>query len=54
MSKRELIDRIMELNRSARIEFLQYFTENELADYLQQLESVTEGRPIGATVTSNN
>ena len=57
MSKRELIDRIMELNRSARIEFLQYFSENELADYLRQLESVTNGRPLGTpmtAVTSNN
>jgi hypothetical protein len=40
MSKRELIDRIMQLNISARREFLQGFTENELADYLQQLESI--------------
>ena len=44
MSKRELIDRIMKLNRSARREFLQAFTENELADYLRQLESV---QPVG-------
>lgn len=41
MSKKELIDRIMRLNRSARREFLQVFTENELADYLRQLESIT-------------
>lgn len=40
MSKRELIDRIMKLNRSARREFLQAFSENELADYLRQLEAV--------------
>ena len=40
MSKPELIDRIMELNRTARREFLQEFTENELDDYLRQLESV--------------
>ncbi len=40
MSKPELIDRIMELNRTARREFLQEFTENELGDYLRQLESV--------------
>jgi len=40
MSKRELIDRIMQLNRSARREFLQGFNENELDDYLRQLESV--------------
>lgn len=40
MSKRELIDRIMKINRSARREFLQAFSENELADYLRQLEAV--------------
>jgi hypothetical protein len=40
MSKREMIDRIMELNKSARREFLQCFTENELVDYLRQLEAV--------------
>lgn len=40
MSKRELIQRIMDLNRSARREFLQAFSENELADYLDQLEAV--------------
>ncbi len=40
MSKRELIERIMKLNRTARREFLLCFTENELADYLRQLESV--------------
>lgn len=41
MSKRELIERIMKINRSARLEFLQCFTENELSDYLRQLEAVT-------------
>ena len=40
MTKRELMDRIMQLNHSARLEFLQCFTENELADYLRQLETV--------------
>jgi hypothetical protein len=40
MSKRELIERIMELNKSARREFLQCFTENELADYLRQLQAI--------------
>lgn len=47
MSKRELIDRIMQLNRSARREFLQGFNENELNDYLQQLEAVQSPRPDG-------
>jgi hypothetical protein len=40
MSKRELIERIMAINVSARREFLQGFSENELADYLRQLESI--------------
>jgi hypothetical protein len=54
MSKRELIDRIMELNRSARREFLQCFTENELADYLRQLESVYPELEAAVAATSNN
>ncbi|HWL95232.1 MAG TPA: hypothetical protein VNT79_17055 [Phycisphaerae bacterium] len=40
LSKRELINRIMDLNRSARREFLQAFSENDLSDYLRQLESI--------------
>lgn len=54
MSKREMIEEIMELNQSARLEFLQCFTENELADYLRQLESITRTPEVAATVTSNN
>ena len=54
MSKRELIDRIMKLNLSARREFLQCFTENELADYLQQLESIQPDEHEEVAVTSNN
>ena len=54
MSKRELIERIMQLNRSARREFLQCFTENELADYLHQLESIQPVCEAGVAVTSNN
>jgi hypothetical protein len=45
MSKHEMIDRIMQLNRSARREFLQSFTENELADYLHQIEGAGPIRP---------
>lgn len=55
MSKRELINRIMDLNRSARREFLQSFNENDLADYLRQLESIRQpifSRSEGET--SNN
>ena len=40
MDKQELIDRIMQLNVTARREFLSCFTENELADYLRQIEAV--------------
>jgi hypothetical protein len=54
MSKRELIDRIMELNRSARREFLQCFSENELADYLRQLESIRPETELVGEATSNN
>lgn len=54
MSKRELIDRIMDLNRSARREFLQVFTENELADYLRQLESITPIHEASVEVFANN
>lgn len=42
MSKRELINRIRQVNRSVRPEFLEQFSENELNDYLQQLEGLTD------------
>lgn len=54
MCKRDLIDRIMELNRSARREFLQAFSENELADYLRQLESVTCAPAMAAVAEPSN
>ena len=54
MSKRELIDRIMDINQSARREFLQEFTENELSDYLRQLESLGVNPQVTVKVTSNN
>ncbi|MGA2070889.1 MAG: hypothetical protein ABSG97_06025 [Sedimentisphaerales bacterium] len=37
MSKRELIDCICEINKSARPEFLARFAEDELKDYLEHL-----------------
>lgn len=37
MSKRELIDLIREINRSARPEFLANFTAEELDEYLENL-----------------
>jgi hypothetical protein len=37
MSKRELIDCICEINRSAKPEFLANFTEEELNIYLEHL-----------------
>jgi len=37
MSKRELIDCICEINKSAKPEFLAVFTEEELTAYLEHL-----------------
>ena len=37
MSKRELIDYICKINKSAKPEFLANFTEEELNDYLEHL-----------------
>jgi hypothetical protein len=37
MSKRELIDRICEINKSARPEFLADFSEEDLYTYLKNL-----------------
>jgi len=37
MSKRELIDCICEINRTARPDFLATFNEDELKDYLEHL-----------------
>ena len=37
MSKRELIDRICEINKSAKPEFLANFSEEELHTYLEHL-----------------
>ncbi len=37
MNKRELIDRICEINRSAKPEFLATFSEEDLYTYLEHL-----------------
>jgi hypothetical protein len=37
MNKRELIDRICEINKSARPEFLANFSEEDLHTYLEHL-----------------
>jgi len=37
MSKRELVECICELNKSAKPEFLEEFSEDELQDYLEHL-----------------
>jgi hypothetical protein len=37
MSKRELIDCICEINKTAKAEFLARFSEEELKDYLEHL-----------------
>ena len=40
MSKREIIDRIMEINPSARPEFLAEFSQETLAEYMNNLDEV--------------
>lgn len=40
MTKRQVIGRIIELNRSARAEFLAEFSEAELQQYLVNLEEI--------------
>lgn len=37
MRKREIIDAICEINKSAKPEFLAHFSEQELSDYLEHL-----------------
>ena len=44
MTKQELIDHIMRLNRSATEEFLSEFEENELDHYLRKLLALREVR----------
>jgi hypothetical protein len=40
MSKRELIDRICEINKTAKAEFLATFSEEELQNYLEHLRDL--------------
>ena len=40
MTKREVIDRIIEINPSAKPEFLAEFSRESLAEYLQHLTDV--------------
>ena len=40
MTKRQIIDAIMRINRTARAEFLADFSERELLDYLEHLQTV--------------
>ena len=44
MSKRELIDAILQYNRTAAPEFLAKFQEKELAAYLSRVEAITPSR----------
>ncbi len=48
MTKRELIDRITSVNRSATRDFLAEFSERDLNDYMHQLDC------LGLTVTDEN
>jgi hypothetical protein len=43
MSKRELIDCICEINRSAKPEFLAAFSEEDLSTYLEHLMELDLG-----------
>jgi len=53
MSKIELIDRIVDLNRSAGTEFLRRFTVKDLSQYLRRLESLPALLPeIGDDATA--
>ena len=45
MSKNDLIDEIIRLNRSAKLEFLQQFDERDLRAYVEQLRSVMAPSP---------
>ena len=44
MSKREAIDQILRVNRSARAEFLASFDRDELLAYLHQLQELERDR----------
>jgi hypothetical protein len=44
MTKREIINEIMEINLSAGAEFLSRFSDNELNEYLQHLHILQEPR----------
>jgi len=44
MSKRELIDCICEINKSAKPQFLAIFSEEELKDYLEHLMELDLGK----------
>lgn len=48
MSKRELIDAILQYNRTAAPEFLAKFQEKELEAYLSRVESITPTRIMNA------
>ena len=40
MSKDDLIDKICEFNKTAKVEFLETFTQEELNAYLEQLREI--------------
>ena len=47
MTKRELIDEIMNINHSAKPEFLAHFKETHLVEYLEHLNSACAARISG-------
>ncbi len=40
MTKRQIIDAILQFNRTAKVDFLAGFSEQDLMEYLQHLEAV--------------
>lgn len=39
MTKRQIIDAILQINRTAKVDFLAGFSEQDLLEYLQHLET---------------
>lgn len=48
MNKRDLIDRIRDLNATATPEFLASFSEDDLVAYLKQLQELERDRRVRA------
>ncbi len=53
MTKRELIDEIMDINHTAEPDFLAEFADNELDEYLRHLQEAQLPRPVRYSRQSN-